>query len=122
VLRFRCCSPYRLHGLGADDPTTLAWDEDDEARPAPLRIGLGTPRDARRRRAAAPVGGSPPVDSSDGPRAGGLLGAALARCSAVAGVVGTAVILVGVGLSRRAGRPDATAFDASRRGAGWPRR
>jgi DNA segregation ATPase FtsK/SpoIIIE, S-DNA-T family len=117
---------YRPQGLGADDLEDEPSDEDDEARaPAPLRIGLGIVLVM-----FAVVGmlhlagGSPSVDSSDGLRnAGGLLGAALATpLAAVAGVVGTAVILTGIGLLGlllAPGVPMRRVFDAIAAGARW---
>jgi S-DNA-T family DNA segregation ATPase FtsK/SpoIIIE len=93
---------YRPRGLADEEVDEQVEDEDDEARaPAPLRIGLGIVLVM-----LAVVGllhlagGSPSVDASDGRRdAGGLIGAAVASpLSAGAGVVGTAVILVGIGL------------------------
>src|SRR5512132_3363133 len=93
---------YRPHSLGADDLDDDDAEEDDDAgAPAPLRIGLGIVLVMLAVVGLLHlVGGSPSVDSSDRLRdAGGLLGAALASpLSAVAGVVGTGVILIGVGL------------------------
>ena len=117
---------YRPQGLGADDLDDERTDEDDEARtPAPLRIGLGIVLVM-----LAVVGflhlagGSPSVDSSNGLRnAGGLLGAAVASpLAAVAGVVGTGVILIGVGLLGlllAPGVPMRRVFDAIAAGARW---
>ena len=117
---------YRPQGLGADDLDEEPTDEEDEARaPAPLRIGLGIVLVM-----LAVVGflhlagGSPSVDSSDGLRnAGGLLGAAVASpLAAVAGVVGTGVILIGVGLLGlllAPGVPMRRVFDAIAAGARW---
>ena len=117
---------YRPQGLGADDLDDETEDEDDEARaPAPLRIGLGIVL------AMLSVvgffhlaGGSPSVDSSDGLRnAGGLLGAAVASpLAAIAGVVGTGVILIGIGLLGlllAPGVPMRRVFDAIAAGARW---
>jgi len=117
---------YRPRDLGADDVDDEGADEDDETRaPAPLRIGLGIVLVM-----LAVVGflhlagGSPSVDSSDGLRnAGGLLGAAVASpLAAVAGVVGTGVILIGVGLLGlllAPGLPMRRVFDAIAAGARW---
>ena len=117
---------YRPEGLGADDLDDETEDEDDEARaPAPVRIGLGIVLVM-----LAVVGffhlagGSPSVDSSDGLRnAGGLLGAAVASpLAAIAGVVGTGVILVGIGLLGlllAPGVPMRRVFDAIAAGARW---
>jgi S-DNA-T family DNA segregation ATPase FtsK/SpoIIIE len=117
---------YRPQGLGADDLDDETEDEDDEARaPAPLRIGLGIVLVM-----LAVVGffhlagGSPSVDSSDALRnAGGLLGAAVASpLAAIAGVVGTGVILIGIGLLGlllAPGVPMRRVFDAIAAGARW---
>ena len=117
---------YRPGGLGADDLDDEREEEDDETpAPAPLRIGLGIVLVM-----LAVVGllhlagGSPSVDSSDGLRnAGGLLGAALASpLAAIAGVVGTAVILTGIGLLGlllAPGVPMRRVFDAIAAGARW---
>src|SRR5262249_6708432 len=92
--------PPRLGNGGVDDEATD--DEDGDARsPAPLRVGLGI---VLAMLAVVGLlhlaGGRPSVDSSDQLRnAGGLLGAAMAApLASVAGVVGTAVILTGIGL------------------------
>jgi DNA segregation ATPase FtsK/SpoIIIE, S-DNA-T family len=115
---------YRPQGLGADDLDDET--EDDEARaPAPVRIGLGIVLVM-----LAVVGffhlagGSPSVDSSDGLRnAGGLLGAAVASpLAAIAGVVGTGVILIGIGLLGlllAPGVPMRRVFDAIAAAARW---
>jgi S-DNA-T family DNA segregation ATPase FtsK/SpoIIIE len=117
---------YRPQGPGADDLEDEPADEDDETRaPAPLRIGLGIVLVM-----LAVVGflhlagGSPSVDSSDELRnAGGLLGAAVASpLAAVAGVVGTGVILIGIGLLGlllAPGVPMRRVFDAIAAGARW---
>src|SRR5215208_2095810 len=118
---------YRPRGLDADElDDEREEEEDDETRaPAPLRIGLGIVLVM-----LAVVGmlhlagGSPSVDSSDGLRnAGGLLGAALASpLATIAGVVGTAVILTGIGLLGlllAPGVPMRRVFDAMAAGAGW---
>src|SRR5256884_5838603 len=114
---------YRPRGLDADEDDEL---EDEETRaPAPLRIGLGIVLVM-----LAVVGllhlagGSPPVDPTDGLRnAGGLLGAAVASpLAAGAGVVGTAVILTGLGLLRLLLAPGVRmrrVFDAIAAGARW---
>jgi DNA segregation ATPase FtsK/SpoIIIE, S-DNA-T family len=114
---------YRPHGLDADEDDE---PEDDETRaPAPLRIGLGIVLVM-----LAVVGllhlagGSPPVDPTEGLRnAGGLLGAAVASpLAAGAGVVGTAVILTGLGLLGlllAPGVPMRRVFDAIAAGARW---
>ncbi len=88
-------------GLGLDD--TEAFDDEDEAPvPAPLRIGLGVVLVLLATVGLLHLsGGSPRIDSpSDQLRgAGGLLGAAVALpLRAGAGVVGAAVILIGLGL------------------------
>src|SRR5437764_917932 len=93
--------------------------------PAPLRIGLGIVLVM-----LAVVGllhlagGSPPVDPTDGLRnAGGLLGAAVSSpLAAGAGVVGTAVILTGLGLLGlllAPGVPMRRVFDAIAAAARW---
>ncbi|HEV3135573.1 MAG TPA: DNA translocase FtsK 4TM domain-containing protein [Acidimicrobiia bacterium] len=119
---------YRPRGLDVDEDDEPEDDEpeDDETRaPAPLRIGLGIVLVM-----LAVVGlfhlaaGSPPVDPTDGLRnAGGLLGAAVASpLAAGAGVVGTAVILIGLGLLGlllAPGVPMRRVFDAIAAGAGW---
>src|SRR5829696_8651311 len=117
---------YRPRGLDADELDDEREEEDDETRaPAPLRIGLGIVLVM-----LAVVGmlhlagGSPSVDSSDGLRnAGGLLGAALASpLATIAGVVGTAVILTGIGLLGlllAPGVPMRRVFDAMAAGARW---
>ena len=114
---------YRPRGLDADEDDE---PEDDETRaPAPLRIGLGIVLVM-----LAVVGllhlagGSPPVDPTDGLRnAGGLLGAAVASpLAAGAGVVGTAVILTGLGLLGlllAPGVPMRRVFDTIAAGARW---
>src|SRR6266699_332923 len=114
---------YRPRGLDADEDDD---PEDDETRaPAPLRIGLGI---ALVMLAVVGLlhlaGGSPPVDPTDGLRnAGGLLGAAVASpLAAGAGVVGTAVILAGLGLLGlllAPGVPMRRVFDAIAAGARW---
>ncbi|HMG27468.1 MAG TPA: DNA translocase FtsK 4TM domain-containing protein, partial [Acidimicrobiia bacterium] len=94
---------YLPHRLGNDDVDDEATDDEDgDARsPAPLRVGLGI---VLAMLAVVGLlhlaGGRPSVDSSDQLRnAGGLLGAAMAApLASVAGVVGTAVILTGIGL------------------------
>src|SRR5438128_10019395 len=114
---------YRPRGLDVDEDDE---PEDEETRaPAPLRIGLGIVLVM-----LAVVGllhlagGSPPVDPTDGLRnAGGLLGAAVASpLAAGAGIVGTAVILTGLGLLGlllAPGVPMRRVFDAIAAGAGW---
>ncbi|HEX3669916.1 MAG TPA: DNA translocase FtsK 4TM domain-containing protein, partial [Acidimicrobiia bacterium] len=114
---------YRPRGLDADEDDE---PEDDETRaPAPLRIGLGI---ALVMLAVVGLlhlaGGSPPVDPTDGLRnAGGLLGVAVASpLAAGAGVVGTAVILTGLGLLGlllAPGVPMRRVFDAIAAGARW---
>src|SRR2546423_10638385 len=114
---------YRPRGLDAyeEDET----EEDETRAPAPLRIGLGIVLVM-----LAVVGllhlagGSPPVDPTDGLRnAGGLLGAAVASpLAAGAGVVGTSVILTGLGLLwllLAPGVPMRRVFDAIAAGALW---
>ena len=94
---------YLPHHVGADDADDEgADDEEGDARsPAPLRVGLGI---VLAMLAVVGLlhlaGGRPSVDASDQLRnAGGLLGAAMAApLASVAGVVGTAVILTGIGL------------------------
>jgi DNA segregation ATPase FtsK/SpoIIIE, S-DNA-T family len=117
---------YRFHGLEADELDDERADDDEEARaPAPLRIGLGIVLVM-----LAVVGllhlagGSPSVDSSEELRdAGGLVGAAIAApVAAVAGVVGTAVILIGIGLLGLVlapGVPMRRVFDAIVAGVRW---
>ena len=114
---------YRPRGLDADEDDE---PEDDETRaPAPLRIGLGIVLVM-----FAVVGllhlagGSPPVDPTEGLRnAGGLLGAAVASpLAAGAGIVGTAVILTGLGLLGlllAPGVPMRRVFDAIAAAARW---
>src|SRR5262249_1669796 len=92
--------PHRLGDEDVDDEPVD--DEDGDAKsPAPLRIGLGVVLVVLSVVGLLHLaGGRPPVDASDQVRdAGGLLGAAVAApLASVAGVVGTAVILVGIGL------------------------
>ena len=88
-------------GLGFDDYEEVDDEEDEAPAPAPLRIGLGIALVLLATVGLLHLsGGSPRLDASDQLRdAGGLLGAALAGpLGAGAGVVGAAVILVGLGL------------------------
>ncbi len=119
---------YRFQGLGADeleDEGTGEEDDEEAQAPAPLRIGLGIVLVLLSVAGLIHLaGGSPPVDSTDELRnAGGLLGAAVASpLAAVAGTVGTAVILVGVGLLGlllAPGVPMRRVFDAIVAGARW---
>jgi DNA segregation ATPase FtsK/SpoIIIE, S-DNA-T family len=115
---------YRLRS--SDDGLDDDAEEEDEARAAPLRIGLGL---VLALVAAVGLlhlsGGTPPVDaSSDELRdAGGLLGAAVASpLRAAASVVGAAVILTGLGLLGlllAPGVPMRRAFDALAAGTRW---
>ena len=116
--------PRRAGAEDLDDELTDDDDADAES-PAPLRIGLGIVL------AILAVvgllhlaGGRPPVDASDQLRnAGGLLGAAMAApLASVAGVVGTAVILTGIGLLGlllAPGVPMRRVFDAITAGLRW---
>jgi len=92
--------PSRADGHTVDEEG--ADDEDGDARsPAPLRVGLGIVLVMLGVVGLLHLaGGRPPVDASDQLRdAGGLLGAAMAApLASVAGVVGTAVILIGIAL------------------------
>jgi len=88
-------------GLGFDDTEEVDDEEDDAPAPAPLRIGLGIGLVLLATVGLLHLGGgSPRIDASDQLRdAGGLLGASGAGpLRAGAGVVGAAVILVGIGL------------------------
>jgi DNA segregation ATPase FtsK/SpoIIIE, S-DNA-T family len=118
---------YLPHRLGVDDlDDERADDEEADARsPAPLRIGLGIVLVM-----LAVVGllhlagGRPAIDASEQLRkAGGLLGATMAApLASVAGVVGTAVILTGIGLLGlllAPGVPMRRVFDAIAAGLRW---
>src|SRR5262252_946252 len=100
-------------------------DDADAKSPAPLRIGLGIVLVMLATVGLLHLaGGSPPVDASDQLRnAGGLLGAAMAApLASVAGVVGTAVILTGIGLLGlllAPGVPMRRVFDAIGAGLRW---
>jgi DNA segregation ATPase FtsK/SpoIIIE, S-DNA-T family len=117
---------YRPRGDDEFEEQVEDEDEEDEVRaPAPLRIGLGI---VLVMLAVVGVlhlaGGSPAVDASDGLRdAGGLIGAAIASpLAAGAGVVGTAVILIGVGLLGlllAPGVPMRRVFEAIAAGVRW---
>src|SRR5207244_253325 len=100
-----------------------AWERSREAAGRQLR-GPGAAALAVGLRLLALAGGSPPVDPTAGLRnAGGLLGAAVASpLAAGAGVVGTAVILTGLGLLGlllAPGVPMRRVFDAIAAGARW---
>jgi DNA segregation ATPase FtsK/SpoIIIE, S-DNA-T family len=117
---------YRPRGDDEFEEQVEDGDEEDGVRaPAPLRIGLGI---VLVMLAVVGVlhlaGGSPAVDASDGLRdAGGLIGAAIASpLAAGAGVVGTAVILIGVGLLGlllAPGVPMRRVFEAIAAGVRW---